>query len=380
MRPIAVVMGVSGAGKTTIGAALAHRLGWQFQEGDALHPPENVAKMHAGIPLDDADRAPWLRAVAARIDEWRERGEAGVITCSALKRKYRDVIVGDRPEVRLVYLTAPPALIAERLAGRRGHFMPASLLESQLATLEPPDPDENALTVAVDAPVETVVERIAASLTSSRKAAHRLNAALKSAAQWQRHDRGRILRLPPRTGLIAGRHQDDQSAEDASGIRAIGVARFRQPRAAEKRRPRPPRGRGRDPRRHLEPVDFREGDRARRRLRRADRRRRALGRSRSRRAVRAARDPRHPGRRRRAERGLRADAAPRRLHLDRGLALSRDADARDDRGGAASVAQHRPAQPDGEGAGDKAGPAGDPHADRRGHQRQHHAAVLAEGL
>jgi carbohydrate kinase (thermoresistant glucokinase family) len=165
-RPrIAVVMGVSGAGKTTIGVALAHRLGWRFQEGDALHPPENVAKMNAGIALDDADRAPWLHAVAARIDEWRERGEAGVVTCSALKRKYRDVIVGDRPEMRLVHLTAPPALIAERLAGRHGHFMPASLLQSQLATLEPPDPDENALTVAVDAPVEIVVERIAAALT-----------------------------------------------------------------------------------------------------------------------------------------------------------------------------------------------------------------------
>src|SRR3954454_3854964 len=87
---IAVVMGVSGAGKTTVGAALARRLGWQFQEGDALHPPENVARMQAGIPLGDADRAPWLRAVAARIDKWRERGEAGVITCSALKRRYRD--------------------------------------------------------------------------------------------------------------------------------------------------------------------------------------------------------------------------------------------------------------------------------------------------
>ncbi len=159
---IAVVMGVSGSGKTTIGAALAHRLGWRFQEGDALHPPENVAKMRAGIPLDDADRAPWLRAVAAKIDEWRKQGEAGVITCSALKRRYRDIIVGNRPEVRLVYLTAPPALIAERLAGRRGHFMPASLLESQLATLEPPGPDENALTVAMDAPIETIVERIAA--------------------------------------------------------------------------------------------------------------------------------------------------------------------------------------------------------------------------
>lgn len=159
-------MGVSGAGKTTVGTALAHRLGWRFQEGDALHPPGNVAKMHAGIPLDDEDRAPWLRAIAARIDDWRERGEAGVIACSALKRKYRNAIIGNRPEVRLVYLTAPPALIAKRLAGRQGHFMPASLLASQLATLEPPGPDENALTVAMDAPIETIVERIAAALTA----------------------------------------------------------------------------------------------------------------------------------------------------------------------------------------------------------------------
>ena len=163
---IAVVMGVSGAGKTTIGQALAHRLGWRVQEGDDLHPPENVAKMHAGVPLDDEDRAPWLRAVAARIDQWRERSEAGVVTCSALKRGYRDVIIGERPEVRLVYLTAPPALIAERHSGRRGHFMPVSLLQSQLATLEPPGPDENALIVSVDAPVAAIVERIAASLTS----------------------------------------------------------------------------------------------------------------------------------------------------------------------------------------------------------------------
>jgi gluconokinase len=168
--PIVVVMGVSGVGKTTVGAALAHRLGWQFQEGDALHPPENVAKMHAGIPLNDEDRTPWLLAVAARIDKWRERGEAGVITCSALKRRYRDVIMGDRrggdrTGVRLVYLTAPPALIAQRLAARPGHFMPASLLASQLATLEPPEPDENALTVAMDAPVETIVEQLAVSLT-----------------------------------------------------------------------------------------------------------------------------------------------------------------------------------------------------------------------
>jgi carbohydrate kinase (thermoresistant glucokinase family) len=164
--PIAFIMGVSGSGKSTIGRALAQRFGWVFQEGDALHPPENVAKMHAGLPLDDDDRAPWLRAVAARIDKWRQWGEAGVITCSALKRKYRDAIIGDRPEVRLVYLTGSPALIAQRLAGRSGHFMPSSLLESQLATLEPPGADENALSVAIDAPVERVVARIAARLVA----------------------------------------------------------------------------------------------------------------------------------------------------------------------------------------------------------------------
>jgi carbohydrate kinase (thermoresistant glucokinase family) len=163
---IAVIMGVSGAGKTTVGVALARRLGWRFQEGDDLHPPENVAKMRAGLPLDDEDRAPWLRAVATRIDAWRERGEAGIVTCSALKRKYRDAIIGDRPEARLVFLTAPPEVLTERLTGRRGHFMPAGLLESQLQTLEPPGPDEHALTVSVDAPVETTVERIAAALIS----------------------------------------------------------------------------------------------------------------------------------------------------------------------------------------------------------------------
>jgi carbohydrate kinase (thermoresistant glucokinase family) len=161
---VAVVMGVSGSGKTTIGRVLARRLGWLFQEGDALHPSENVAKMSAGHPLDDEDRAPWLAAIAARIDEWRARGEAGVITCSALKRSYRDVIIGDRPDVRLVYLAGSRELIAERLAARRRHFMPASLLDSQFAALEPPMPEECAIAVSVDAPVAGSVARIAASL------------------------------------------------------------------------------------------------------------------------------------------------------------------------------------------------------------------------
>ena len=161
---VAVIMGVSGSGKTTIGRALARRLRWLFQEGDALHPSENVAKMRAGHPLDDEDRAPWLAAIAARIDDWRMRHEDGVITCSALKRRYREVITGDRPDVRLVYLAGSRALIAERLAARRGHFMPAGLLDSQFLALEPPMPEEHAIVVSVDAPIVDIVARIAASL------------------------------------------------------------------------------------------------------------------------------------------------------------------------------------------------------------------------
>jgi carbohydrate kinase (thermoresistant glucokinase family) len=162
---IAVVMGVSGSGKTTIGRAVAARLGWSFEEGDALHPPENIAKMRAGQPLDDTNRAPWLAAVAARIDEWRSRGENGVITCSALKRSYRKIIIDDRREVRLVYLSGSRELIAARLAQRHDHFMPASLLDSQFETLEPPGPEENAITVSVDQPLDKIVDRLVAELT-----------------------------------------------------------------------------------------------------------------------------------------------------------------------------------------------------------------------
>jgi carbohydrate kinase (thermoresistant glucokinase family) len=163
---VAVVMGISGAGKTTIGRRLAMRLGWKFVDGDTLHPPGNVAKMKGGKPLTDADRAPWLIAVAEIIDGWRGRGEQGVISCSALKRAYRRQIVGDRCDVRLVYLQGSRELIAERLAARQGHFMPAGLLDSQLATLEPPGPDEDPISVGVDRPVEEIVERIAGILTA----------------------------------------------------------------------------------------------------------------------------------------------------------------------------------------------------------------------
>ena len=164
-RPmVAVVMGVSGSGKTTVGILLAETLGWQFQEGDKLHPPENVAKMSAGIPLSDADRLPWLRRIAETIDGWRARGESGVVTCSALKRSYRDIIIGDRPEVRLVYLKGSPDLIRRRMAARHGHFMPAALLDSQFSILEEPSPDENPIVVDIGGQPQEIAREIACRL------------------------------------------------------------------------------------------------------------------------------------------------------------------------------------------------------------------------
>jgi carbohydrate kinase (thermoresistant glucokinase family) len=165
-------MGVSGAGKTTIGQRLAARLGWKFEEGDRLHPPENVAKMKSRMPLTDTDRAPWLAAIAEVIDGWCGRAECGVITCSALKRRYRRQIIGDRRGVRLVYLEGSRQLIAERLAERRGHFMPASLLDSQFTTLEPPGPDENPITVSIDRPTEEVVEGVVSVFLTSARSSH----------------------------------------------------------------------------------------------------------------------------------------------------------------------------------------------------------------
>jgi ribose 5-phosphate isomerase A len=173
--PILVVMGISGAGKSTIAQELAARLGWAFEEGDALHPEANIAKMHAGIPLTDADRRPWLEGVAAWIDGQRAKKEPGIITCSALRRSYRQIIIGDRPEVRLVYLRGGRDVIAEHLAGRHGHFMPPGLLQSQIDTLEEPTPDEDALAVDVGRPAEQVADEIirllgASALVSPRSA------------------------------------------------------------------------------------------------------------------------------------------------------------------------------------------------------------------
>jgi gluconokinase len=146
---IVVVMGVSGSGKSTVAALLAAALACQFQEGDDLHPRENVEKMRSGTPLTDADRLPWLRKIAEEIDGWRARGECGVLTCSALKRSYRDVIIGDRHDVVLVYLKGSRDLIHRRMAARHEHFMPVSLLDSQLTTLEEPTPDEHPIIVDV---------------------------------------------------------------------------------------------------------------------------------------------------------------------------------------------------------------------------------------
>ena len=161
---VLVLMGVSGCGKTTVGELLAERLHWPYEEGDALHPPANVEKMRGGTPLTDEDRWPWLRAIAARIDQWRAAGEGGVVTCSALKRAYREIIVGDRPEVALVYLEGSPELIHRRMAARHEHFMPVKLLDSQFKILEEPGPDERPIVVDVAlTPAEivaTVVKRL----------------------------------------------------------------------------------------------------------------------------------------------------------------------------------------------------------------------------
>lgn len=155
--PVLVVMGASGSGKSTVAQLVARRLGWELAEGDDMHPAANRAKIHAGQPLDDEDRRPWLARVAAWIREHTEAGVPGVITCSALKRCYRDELRGEH--VVFVYLAGSREQLADRLAGRHGHFAPASLLDSQLADLEPPGPDERSVTVGIlGTPAEVAAE------------------------------------------------------------------------------------------------------------------------------------------------------------------------------------------------------------------------------
>jgi carbohydrate kinase (thermoresistant glucokinase family) len=160
---VLIVMGVSGAGKSTLAEALRDALHWPFQEGDALHPPANIQKMHAGIPLTDKDRAPWLAAIKTWIDARVAAGENGLVTCSALKRAYRDTLIAGRSTVRTLYLKADPAVLKERLAHRRGHFMPPSLLESQLHTLEEPLPEEHPIVVSMEgSPAQTCAAALSA--------------------------------------------------------------------------------------------------------------------------------------------------------------------------------------------------------------------------
>jgi gluconokinase len=162
-----IVMGVSGCGKSTIGALLARRLQWEFQDADWFHPASNVDKMHNGIPLTDEDRWPWLRAVAAWIDKARHAGGHGVVACSALKRRYRDILIGDRADVRLVYLKGDEMLIARRIAIRHEHFMPRSLLHSQFEALEEPGPDENPIIAPIEPEPHEIVTRILSVLNTA---------------------------------------------------------------------------------------------------------------------------------------------------------------------------------------------------------------------
>jgi len=150
VNPIVIVMGITASGKTTVARKLAERLGWRFLEGDDMHSPENIAKMHAGIALTTADRMPWLHAIGEWVDARIAADEPATVSCSALMRHYRDLLARERPAVRFVFLTGDPAIIARRLAARKNHFMSPTLLQSQLKTLEPPGADERALTVPLD--------------------------------------------------------------------------------------------------------------------------------------------------------------------------------------------------------------------------------------
>jgi gluconokinase len=164
MNEAVVVMGVSGSGKTTVAERLAGKLGWRFIEGDRLHPPANVEKMRQGIPLTDADRAPWLDRIGEELKRWAAEGQSGVMTCSALKRAYRDRIRSARPDARFVYLKGSEALIKGRVAARHHEYMPASLLHSQFEALEEPSPDEPVVTVDAGGSPDAEVAAIIAAL------------------------------------------------------------------------------------------------------------------------------------------------------------------------------------------------------------------------
>lgn len=155
-----VVMGVSGCGKSTTGAALAARLGWDLIEGDSFHPPANVARMKAGHPLNDDDRRPWLEALAAELAAREAAGRHAVLCCSALRRSYREILRKGAPGVWFVHVHGPRELLEERLGTREGHFFPPALLQSQLDTLEPLGPDEDGIVIDLALPVARQVDEI----------------------------------------------------------------------------------------------------------------------------------------------------------------------------------------------------------------------------
>ena len=160
----AVIMGVSGSGKTTLAMLLEDRLGWQYAEADDFHPPANIAKMSAGTPLTDEDRWPWLEAMRDWLSEQTRAGRSSVVTCSALKRSYRDLLRDAEGRIRFLHLTAPPEVLGERLEHRAGHFMPATLLPSQLSTLEPLGAEEDGVVITVDEPPHVIADRAIAAL------------------------------------------------------------------------------------------------------------------------------------------------------------------------------------------------------------------------
>ena len=164
MPSVIVVMGVSGSGKTTVASLLAERLDWQFAEADSFHPAANIARMRDGIPLTDEDRWPWLDAIAAWIDAARASGQRCVITCSALKRAYRERLVHGHHDVRFVFLKGEYGLVAQRVAARKGHYMPVALLQSQFDTLEEPGSGESPLAVSIELPPQSIVAEIVTAL------------------------------------------------------------------------------------------------------------------------------------------------------------------------------------------------------------------------
>ena len=163
-----VVIGVSGSGKSTVAAGLVGRLGWEFAEGDDFHPRANVEKMRSGRPLDDDDRWPWLRAVAAWIGERERDGKSVVVTCSALKRSYRDLLRDGHPSVWFAHVDVDADLLRERVEQRTGHYMPPSLLDSQLATLEPLQDDEPGASISGAGRPDDVVDALLAALRTER--------------------------------------------------------------------------------------------------------------------------------------------------------------------------------------------------------------------